>query len=303
MKTINNSYQKINNDEKITLAIGNFDGIHLGHQNIIKKALAFEDTKTAVMTFYPHPQSVLTNSKRPFLMDNHDKKLNLKKLGVDLFFIVKFDLTFSKLSVDEFINFLKKINVKRLIIGKDFRFAHRGRGSYDDLLKHFEVVLMDDLLFRKVRVSSTYIKSLLDLGNIKLANTLLTRSYAIHGKIVHGNKVGTTLGYPTANIDFGNYYLPKTGVYATRIKINDKIYLSTTSLGHNPTINYSSSKKLESYIIDFDEMVYGKEVTVYFDHYLRDELKFDKLDDLLLQMKKDVNHTKLLVKNNLNMIK
>lgn len=298
MITYKNTYDKIENKEKITLAIGNFDGIHIGHQNIIKKALNYDDSKIAVMSFYPHPKEVLTNSKRQVLMDDFDKTINLEKLGVDIFFLVKFTLAFSKLSVLEFISFLKKINVVRLIIGKDFRFAHRGFGTSKDLENDFEVVIMNDFLFRKTRVSSTYIKSLLDTGNIKLANTLLTRSYAVHGKVVHGNKVGKTLGYPTANIDFGNYYLPKTGVYATRIKIDDKIYLSTSSLGHNPTINYSSSKKLEAFIIDFNQDIYGKEITLYFDHYLRDELKFNNVDDLLLQMKKDVNLTKLLAKKN-----
>lgn len=297
MITYKNTYDKIENKEKITLAIGNFDGIHIGHQNIIKKALTYDDSKIAVMSFYPHPKEVLTNSKRQVLMDDYDKTINLEKLGVDIFFLVKFTLAFSKLSVLEFISFLKKINVVRLIIGKDFRFAYRGFGTSKDLENDFEVVIMNDFLFRKTRVSSTYIKSLLDTGNIKLANTLLTRSYAVHGKVVHGNKVGKTLGYPTANIDFGNYYLPKTGVYATRIKIDDKIYLSTSSLGHNPTINYSSSKKLEAFIIDFNQDIYGKEITLYFDHYLRDELKFNNADDLLLQMKKDVNLTKLLAKN------
>lgn len=303
MKVYKDYYYNISNNEPITLAIGNFDGIHLGHQNIIKKALTYEDTKIAIMSFNPHPQAVLTNTKVPILMDEHDKTLTLKELGIDIFFSVNFDLNFAKLSVDEFITFLKKINVKRLIVGNDFRFASRGHGSPKDLMNHFEVILMNDFLSRDTRVSSTYIKALLSEGNIKLANTLLTRSYAIHGEVVHGNKVGTTLGYPTANINFGNYYLPKTGVYATRIKIDDKEYLSTTSLGHNPTINYSSTKKLEVFILDYDEKIYNKEVTIYFDHYLRDELKFKTVDELLLQMKKDVNRTKLLAKNNLNMLK
>ncbi len=297
MKIIEAMYQDIKNNEPLTLAVGNFDGLHIGHQNIVLKTKSYTDTKSAVMTFFPHPISVITKTSLPILMDNHDKGLMLKTYGIDYFFVVEFTQALSKLSVREFIDFLKGIQVKRLVIGRDFKFGHRGLGTVHDLLKHFEVDLVNDLLFKNVRVSTTYIKSLLDQGNVRMARTLLNRSYAIHGEVVHGDKVGSLIGYPTANIDYKNHYLPKIGVYAVKVKIDDQTYLGCANLGHNPTLNYSTTKRLEVFIINYNQNLYQKEITIFFEYYLRDELKFDTVEALREQIKKDVNKTILLSKN------
>ncbi|WP_162164026.1 bifunctional riboflavin kinase/FAD synthetase [Acholeplasma hippikon] len=300
MKLFHDNYQNITNNEPLTLAIGNFDGVHIGHQNIMKMTKKYKDTKSAAMTFSPHPVSVITKTVIPTLMDDHDKANFLEKMGMDYFFIINFTPDFSKLSVDDFINFLKKINVKRLVIGRDFKFAYRGQGNVTDLEKHFEVDLVEDLLYKNTRVSTTYIKQLLDQANISLASKLLNRTYNIHGEVVHGDKVGRLIGFPTANIDYKNYYLPKVGIYAVKVLIDGKMFLGCANLGHNPTLNYSSSKRLEVFIIDYDGDLYQKEITIYFEHYLRDEVKFDNLDALIDQIKKDVEETIQLSKNSLS---
>lgn len=297
MKVINKNYNEIENNEPLTLAIGNFDGVHIGHQNIIEKTKSFTDTKSAIMTFYPHPVSVITNTLLPTLMDNHDKAKYLTKFNLDYFYIINFTLDFSRLSVDDFIGFLKSIHVKRIVIGRDFKFGYRGKGTVLDLEKHFLIELTEDFLYQDIRVSTTYVKAQLDLGNIDLVTTLLDRKYSIHGEVVHGDKVGRLIGYPTANIDYTNYYLPKNGVYAVSVLIDDKSYIGCLNLGHNPTINYSASKRLEVFIINYSGDLYKKEITVTFDKYLRDEMKFNGLDQLLIQIRKDVEDTIKLNEN------
>jgi len=291
MKVYNTTYDKIENKEPITLAIGNFDGFHIGHQNIVSKTKGYSDTKSAVMTFTPHPVSVITKTNLPTLMDNHDKTEFLASSAVDHFFIVHFTTEFSRLSAADFIHFLKRINVKRIVVGRDFKFGYRGLGTVHNLEKYFEVDLVQDLLYKNIRVSSTYIKSLLDQGNIRLIKTLLGRSYQIHGEVVHGDKVGSLIGYPTANVDYKNYYVPKVGIYVVRVKIGDKTYLGCANLGHNPTLNYSTTKRLEVFIIDFKGDLYNQEITVSFEYYLRDEIKFETVDELLKQIDKDVKET------------
>ena len=296
MIKLEGNYQTIKNTEPLTLAIGNFDGVHLGLQNIISKATSYSDTKSAAMTFFPHPVSFITKQYRPTLMDNHDKYEFLSKLGLDYFIIIDFNAEFSQLSAQAFVEFLKSINVKRVIVGRDFKFGHRGSGNVNDLATHFEVVTLPDMLYRQTRISTTYIKTLLDNGDVKTAKILLNKPYAIHGKVVHGNKVGRMMGFPTANIDYGQYYLPKIGIYAVKVKYLGKTYLGCANLGHNPTLNYSTTRKLEVFIMDFEGDLYDEEITIYFDQYLRDEEKYDDVDALVKQIKKDVKKVYTLAK-------
>lgn len=296
MKTIHTTYESIKNNEPITLTIGNFDGLHIGHQNLIEKVKKFSDTKSAVMTFFPHPMSVITNKELPILMDISDKERALKMMGVDLFIVVEFTKAFSKLEKIEFIEWLKSLQVKRIVVGRDFKFGHKGSGSVDDLKQHFEVLVVEDLLYKDTRVSTTYIKLLLEQGDMKLARKLLNKSYSIHGEVIHGDKVGKMIGYPTANIDYKNHYLPKIGVYAVKVEIGDKTYLGCANLGHNPTINYSTTRRLEVFIMNYDGNLYEEEITVSFEYYLRDEIKYDKVETMLEQIEKDVEQTLNLLK-------
>lgn len=271
----------------LTLTIGNFDGIHLGHDQLIKKVISFKDSKHAAMTFNPHPQSFLRGSKAYTLMDINVKIEEFSKYDLDYLFVTTFDNNLANLSTEAFITNLKKLGVKRLVLGRDFRFAAKGSGNVNDLIDHFEVVVLDDILYKNTRISTTYIKDLLKEGNLDAAYKLLNKQYYIDGLVEKGNQVGTLMGFPTANIDYTNYYLPKNGVYFTKVIIDDNTYYGITNIGYNPTVNYSVTKKVETYIIDYNEVLYEKKIRLIFIKYLRAEEKFDTVDDLIKQMNID----------------
>ncbi|MCD4826156.1 MAG: bifunctional riboflavin kinase/FAD synthetase [Acholeplasmataceae bacterium] len=291
-----NTYDKIENTEDLTITMGNFDGLHLGHQQLINRVLRYKDTKHAILTFDPHPSEILR--KKPFrtLTQKRDKIELFSQYPLDYAIIVKFDEAFSKLNVMEFINFLKSISVKRLVIGRDARFAYRGIGDINELKKYFVVDVLDDLVYNHTRVSTTYVKDFLIQGDLGSARKLLNRHYQIYGTVMHGHKIGRGIGYPTANIDFGNYYLPRMGVYYVKILVNNKTYHAMANIGNNPTINFSEARRLEIFILDFDQDIYDKRVAITFLHYLRPEYRFPSKDALIVQLKKDEQMVRSLTK-------
>lgn len=297
MKIYYNSYDQMNNKKPITLTMGNFDGLHMGHQRLINRVLTYRDTKHAVLTFDPHPSAVLRDSSFKTLMQKRDKLDQFSALELDYAFVVKFDKQFSQLSVEEFIQFLKSINVKRLVIGRDARFGYRGQGTIKDLEKRFAVDVVPDLVYKNIRVSTTYIKDFLKNGDIEIANELLGNPYLIRGKIVHGNQIGKSLGFPTANVDYNHYFLPKVGVYYVNIQIDDKQYFGMANIGYNPTVNYSIEKRLEVHIFDFNDSVYNHAIAVTFIQFIRDEMKFKSKSILIKQLNKDRDTIKQLIDN------
>jgi len=287
MKIINTTYNLIQNSEPITLTMGNFDGLHLGHQQLIERVLTYDDTKHAILTFDPHPSSVLR--KQPFntLTQKSDKIELFSRFSLDFAFVVDFDIAFSQLSIQGFIDFLRQISVKRLVIGRDARFAYRGEGTIADLKKYFIVDIVDDMLYNRTRVSTTYIKDFLANGDLGSARKLLNRHYGIKGIVIHGNHIGHKLGYPTANIDYDHYFLPQNGVYYVRVFVDGLWYHGMANIGNNPTLNYSFEKRFEIHILDFKQDIYGKLIDIVFFHYLRHELKFKNKKELIEQLKKD----------------
>lgn len=295
MKIIAAPYNLIQNKEPLTITIGNFDGLHLGHQQLIERVLSYRDTKHGVMTFDPHPSSVLR--KQPFrtLTQKQDKIELFSKYPLDYAFIVEFNTAFSELSVSQFIEFLRSIGVRRIVIGRDARFAYRGEGTIADLKKYFFVDVVEDLVYNHTRVSTTYIKDFLSTGDLGSARKLLNRHYDIKGIVVHGNRIGHKLGYPTANIDYNNYFLPKSGVYYVKVNVDDQVYHGMANIGNNPTLNYSFEKRLEIYILDFNKNIYGKQMDITFMHYLRQELKFRNKKELIEQLQKDESAVRKLI--------
>jgi riboflavin kinase/FMN adenylyltransferase len=287
MKIISSQFHLIQNKEPLTITMGNFDGLHLGHQQLIERVLSYDDTKHAVLTFDPHPSEVLR--KQPFrtLTQKEDKIDLFSRYPLDYAFIIEFTNAFSMLNVDEFISFLRSISVRRLVIGRDARFAYRGEGTIANLRKFFLVDVVDDLVYNHTRVSTTYIKDFLSTGDLGSARKLLNRHYDIKGIVVHGNKIGHKLGFPTANIDYLKYYLPKSGVYYVKVMVDSKWYHGMANIGNNPTINFSFEKRLEINIFDFDQNIYGKKIDIVFMHYVRQELKFKNKKELIAQLKKD----------------
>ncbi|CCV64503.1 Bifunctional enzyme, FAD synthetase / riboflavin kinase [Alteracholeplasma palmae J233] len=281
---------------ELTLAIGNFDGVHLGHQKMIQTVISFKDTQHALMTFDPHPIDFFKKTDEPRLTTSDDKKQIFSEYGIDYLFLLKFDSDFSSLTKEQFIELLKKYNVKRVVVGKDAKFGHKGAGTYLDLLNHFDVVLLEDYNVNLNKISTTYIKQLLDNGKLDEVKEALGHEYSIKGIIEHGDKVGRTIGFPTANVDYKNYYLPKIGVYYVKVVIDNKEYVGTASLGYNPTLNNVKKKRLEVFIHDFNENIYGKAIEVKFINYLRTELKFSSKEELIKQINDDILQTKIINK-------
>lgn len=295
MKVIYDDYKEIKNQKQLTITLGNFDGFHIGHQRLVERVMSYDDTAHAVMTFDPHPSEVLGRQNFYVLSKREDKEKYIASFNLDFLFIVKFTQELSKLSVDQFINFLKSINVKRIVVGKDARFAYRGQGTINDLKKYFFVDVLDDYLYEQMRVSTTYIKDFIRQGELMEARKLLNKPYEISGNVVYGNQIGKDLGFPTANIDYENYLLPKTGVYFVQLIIDGAKYPGIANIGYNPTLNYSQTKKLEVFILDFHGDIYHKDVRVTFEYYIRDEKKFNSRDELIRQIKKDETEARKLM--------
>lgn len=280
----------------VTLTIGNFDGVHLGHAKLINLVCSYNDSKHVALTFDPHPMSYLRGSKAYTLMDVEDKINEFKKYDLDYLLIAHFNKELASLTVNEFIKNLKDLGVIRLVLGRDFRFAHRGSGSVFDLKEHFEVIVVEDILYKDTRISTSYIKDLLQEANLDEATYLLNKPYTIKGIVEKGNQVGTLIGFPTANLDYTNYLLPKNGVYYTEIEIKGVKHPGITNIGYNPTVNYSLTKKVETYIIDYNEVIYEEEVKLTFLKYLRAEEKFDTVEDLIIQMNEDKRNVLNIIK-------
>ena len=181
------------------------------------------------------------------------------------------------------------MRVKYITCGADFRFGFKREGDIIDLRKKFKLTVVDDYIVNRTRVSTSIIKEFIADGLIEEANNLLKAPYTICGKVVHGNKIGRKLGYPTANIEYQDYLLPKNGVYLTITTIKDIKYLSMTNIGFNPTINEQSKPRLEVHILDFNEEIYDEEIEVSFIKYLREERKFNNKEELINSLQETIN--------------
>ena len=275
-----NSLDDLPELEVNSCAIGNFDGLHLGHRELIEKA-KIDDYKRLVITFENiNKTGYITNSKQKISL--------IEEMGVDYLIILPFRVI-KLVFFNEFIKILKKLKVKYITCGIDFRFGFKREGDVVDLKKKFKVQVLDDFLINQTRVSTSLIKNFIKDGYITEANNLLTKPYCIIGEVVHGNKIGRKLGYPTANIDYKDYILPKNGVYLTVVKINNTKYLSMTNIGHNPTLNEQEKPRLEVHILDFNEEIYGENIEISFIKYLREERKYDSKEELMKSLEETIN--------------
>lgn len=285
-------FSDMTNDKPLTLTIGNFDGLHRGHQFLIMNT-KYPDTESALLTFAPHPMKVLRNMKDHVIIMSLEKKIEIvKSLGIDHMFIAEFDKEMAQTSKEAFIDQLKRLNVKRLVLGVDFRFGSHASGHVEDLRKEFEVIVLDDVVHQETRISTTYIKDLLYSGELARAELLLGRPYSIEGVVVHGDKVGRTLGMPTANLDLESYVLPPNGVYYVDVIHKGIMYPGALNIGYNPTINYSIKKRVEVYILNFNQTIYGDKLEIIFRQYLRPEKQFESKEKLIVQLMKDIEDVK-----------
>ena len=283
------------------VTVGTFDGLHLGHQKIIarmKEIAKRLNGETVLVTFSPHPRRVLYEDSKDLKLILTDKKKYelLEKFGIDHLIVIPFTKEFAKKSPAEFVKeiLVKKTGMKYYVIGYDHRFG-KGRGStYEEIMElarqyGFEVEKVDAVVIDGITVSSTKIRQALKEGNIRLANKMLGFEYSITGKVVEGDKIGRTLGYPTANLEISDEYklIAAKGVYACRVERKGKMYYGMGNIGYRPTINGNKDLRTEVHIFDFNEMIYGEEITVYFVDRIRDEKKFKNLDELKKQLQED----------------
>lgn len=297
-------YHDIKDFRKIPNAIvtiGTFDGVHLGHQAVFKQMVDKARQiggETVVITFFPHPRIVISpNDNRLRLITSQEDKIeHLRRSNIDNLIIINFTKEFSHTSSEDFIKdyVVRYIQPAILVIGYDHHFGSNRSGDFDTLSKlgmefHFAVEKINEQDIEDITISSTKIRSALQQGDIKLANKLLGYSYSTSGIVTHGDSIGRTLGFPTANISIKPEYqlIEKTGVYATITKVDGKDYPSMTYIGRRPTISNGLPTSTETYIMDFDGDLYGKEIRVTFVDRVRDEMTFDNLERLKSQIQED----------------
>ena len=282
----------------LALSIGMFDGVHRGHQTIIKNlntAAQNKGLESAILTFWPHPRTVFNPNDDLKLLNTIEEKIYLlEKNKVQHLFLKEFDEEFRNLTGEEFVKqiLIDKLNVKYLIIGHDHTFGKNRSGDFNLLQKMssefgFEVVQVEAVDFQDRHISSTQIRNALMNADITAANEMLGYHYSVSGEVVHGRKLGRTIGYPTANISVNPLkFLPKKGAYIVDAFVKNQQFKGMLSIGTNPTVD-GKSLSVEVYILDFDSDIYGEAISVNFREFLHEEIKFESLDQLIERLDED----------------
>lgn len=288
------------------VTIGNFDGIHRGHQQLFRKLIdeaAKQNRKTVVITFDPHPQKVLHPERRPFfLLTPLDEKIQLlEKSGIDAVLLITFTLKFARTTAEDFVRTIlwDKLRLSKLFIGYDYAFGKDKQGNADFLrsmgkdlgfdVEEIVVVKEDETI-----ASSTNIRVAICNGNVKLAHTLLGRPYNVYGTVVKGYRRGTDIGIPTANIQ-SEKVMPPRGVYAVIAKLEGKKHQGVINIGYNPTFG-NNQLSIEVHLFDFHEDIYDKHIEILFIDRLRDEMKFESTEKLVKQIKSDIERARTILR-------
>jgi riboflavin kinase / FMN adenylyltransferase len=293
-------HQLVKNGGPYSLAVGFFDGVHLGHQQVINTAIKHAEEKgckSAVMTFDPHPSIVLggRNEKVFYITPLEQKIEKLKELGVDTVFVVNFTSDFAKLSPEDFVEyFIKDLRVVHVTAGFDFSFGAFGKGNMELMQQiaesDFDVTVVEKFEQEADKVSSTRIRKALQDGDMEQAHRLLGRPFEVPGIVVHGDKRGRTLGFPTANVQHHEgSFVPSTGVYAVKILVQNEWLDGVCNVGYKPTFKDPNNKQLsiEVNIFNFDKNIYGEQVVVAWYKRIRSEQKFNGIDALIAQIEQD----------------
>jgi len=293
------------------LTIGTFDGIHLGHQQIISRLLTCANqtrSRSILMTFFPHPKNVIGASDQPMmLLTTLEEKLPLiENLGINSVLIIPFTQTLSRIKPEMFVEavLVQKVGMSSIIIGYNHAFGHSRKGTTELLQRlaqkhHFTVDVVPPVFNDDEPISSTRIRSRVLAGDVLGARSMLSRPYCITGEVVHGEKRGQRLGFPTANLAIlGEHKLiPKDGVYAVTINFNKQTYQGMANIGYRPTVN-GDQRHVEVHVHQYEGDLYGKVLQVSIIHRIRDEIKFQTTDDLVAQIQKDkIQSLKLLSKH------
>lgn len=295
-----NSLNEIEKVDKSVITIGKFDGIHKGHKVLIEKTVDYskqKNLKSIVFTFKNSPISYLSNIITREIITEVEKMDKLDSLGVDMVIDIPFDKNMAEILAEDFVKeiLVNKLGAKKVIIGHDFTFAKNREGN-PLLLKTlgekygFDVEVVEPVIINDIRVSSTHVKDLIYAGRVEEIKNYLGRNYTIEGTVIHARQLGRTLGFPTANIKLeDNLIIPKRGIYATKVYIENEVYIGATNIGYNPTVN-GEKMSVETNILQFDKDIYGKTIKLEFLERIRDEKKFKDLKELKIQLKIDTNY-------------
>ena len=279
------------------IALGSFDGLHIGHLSLIYKVVEIakkNNGKSMVFTFENHPKTLIDKGSIPKLLMNNDRKVEiLRSHKVDIVCFQEFNFEFMKMTPKEFVEFLIfKYNVKGFVVGFNYKFGYKNLGNVEFLKSlqseyGYELYVMEPCTYKDEVISSTRIRKALEAGDVFDASKMLNLPYTLSGKIIHGRHIGRTIGFPTANLKYEeNFILPKTGVYYTNIMVNNNIYKGITSIGSNPTVD-GKALTIETYILDFNGELYGKIVDISFIKKIRDMEKFNGVEELKSQLERD----------------
>lgn len=290
------------NDYKTAVGLGNFDGFHKGHQKLIfnlVKLAKKKNLKPALLLFTNHTKKIIQENEPDVITPMEEKFEIAKALGIEIIFLLDFTEEIMKLSAKDFVHkILKgKLNAKLVAAGFDYRFGYKAEGNIETLKKCCGIDNLDIYDLKAVSlegnlVSSSLIRELIKKGDLKLANKLLGREYSLKGTVIHGEKRGTKMGFPTANLEVkSSILIPKTGVYKTQVFLNGNSYKALTNIGYNPTFN-GNELRIETHILDFSKDIYGKELKICFQEYIREVIKFESVEQLINQMEKDLNRVK-----------
>lgn len=297
------------NLEPSAVAVGFFDGLHRGHEDVIGRMediAEAEGLKKSVMTFDPHPSVVLSPKKqRTTYLTPLDIKLEmLEEKGIDYCFVINFSSALAGLEPDFFVDqYIVRMNVREVVAGFDFTYGRYGRGTIDTLKAHdeFNTTGVEKITEGGEKISTTRIREALARNELEHANLILGRPYEVKGVVVQGEKRGRTIGFPTANIEPEyRYHLPAKGVYAVTLRLDneDRIYSGVCNVGVKPTFHDNMERvSIEVHLFDFDRSIYGENVTVYWHHFIRREQKFSGIDELTGQIAKDKQKAVELLEN------
>ncbi|MDF2590210.1 MAG: hypothetical protein K0S41_4052 [Anaerocolumna sp.] len=280
------------------VSLGKFDGIHRGHQLLLNKLLEQKEfgLSAVMFTFMFHPNNLFSDKEIELIYTEEEKKYMLEQSGLDVLISYPFTEETASMEPETFISevLIKKIGAKKIVVGSDFCFGHKRKGNVDFLKEKaeqygYELIVFDKIMADDHVISSSYIRTEIAEGHMENTKELLGRPYSIIGQVQHGRKIGRTIGFPTTNLlPPSNKLLPPNGVYASVTTIDGKKYTGVTNVGFNPTVGKTPEKRVETFIFDFDEDLYGKMIEVSLYALEREEVKFNSIDELKEQMNKDI---------------
>lgn len=295
-----NQISACQNLEKPVLSLGMYDGVHLGHQEIIQKLNQLAEKvggESVLLTFEPHPRIALNkNAEDLQLLTTLDEKVELlEKAGLQNLILHPFTPSFADLSAYDFVRNLlvDEIGIHSIVIGYDHQFGKNRSGNFEQLSQwakelNFDCLKIEEIQCDGLQTSSTKIRKALLTGDLAFANQALGRNYSLTGKVVHGDQLGRTLGFPTANLSIEKYKLiPQNGVYVVKAHLGNEVFKGLLSIGTRPTVTNSNEKRVEVFLLDFDREIYGENLKVECLHKIRDDQKFDSLEALVEQMNRD----------------